>query len=348
MQEEVKDILLIKYITGEALPDECELITNWIAEKQENELYFVELKSAWHQLQFNDDFDSLDVDKAYRLLVQKKSIPARSVIPDFLQKFKVAAVIISFLSVAALLYFIIGTKKESKTAFSQQIIVPKGDKKKILLNDGTVVWLNSASVLHVDNDFGKKNRNVYLEGEGYFEVVHKEDMVFTITTKNYTIRDIGTSFNVISYPSESIFETAVIDGKVSVEGRFKENKLSTIYLSKNGVLKVKNSFPEISRKELAENRLPQVVVKNSPAIENYIVWKDDMLVFDDDIFSDIALKLERKYNVVIVIKGETLGNYHYSGSFNKVGSIDKVLDIIKETTPISYKINADTVTIQHK
>ncbi len=350
MQEDSKDILLVRYIAGETDAREIHEVEQWLAEDPSHEAYFAELVLAWRSIQFNKE--AVDTDNAYRCFIEKHDVPKVFRLIPFLRKYAAAAVLVGLASAVFLFYhFNKKSALSSTTAFSQQIQVPNGDKKKILLNDGTIVWLNAGSVLQVDNNFGKTNRNVYLEGEGYFEVVHNDGMVFTITTKNYTIKDIGTSFNVKSYPTESIFETAVIDGKVSVEGRFNaDDHTSTIYLSRNNVLKIQKNMPVITQKNqpAAMSVTPQVIVKTSPVIENYVSWKDDMLVFDDDIFSDIALKLERKYQVAIKIEDPRLAAYHYSGSFNKISSIEKVLDIIKETTPINYHIQSDTVFVQHK
>lgn len=349
MEEEKDLIILAKYIVGEANDDEKKIIIKWISEDASHEKLYVELKAAWHQSDFYENSNRIDVDKAYNLFREKISKPKRKGFVIQFSKLRVAASIALLLSIGALTFFILEKKNNSTPAFSQEISVPKGQQEKIILNDGTTVWLNSASMLKIDDDYGKKNRNVYLEGEGYFEVVHHKDMVFTITTKNYTVRDIGTKFNIKAYTADSIFETAVMDGKISVEGRFAGNdKVSTIFLAKNAVLKVRHPLVQNTATTSSVNSAPVVVIKNSPNINTYNYWKDDMLVFDNLSFKDIAVQLERKYNVVIVITDDSLNNYHFSGSFNKVPDIENVLNIIQETTPISYQLTGDTVRIKIK
>jgi len=347
MEEEKDIIILTKYIIGEANDEEKKFIDQWLSEDSSNEDLYIEMKALWNASDFYENSHSINVEKAYQLFRQRISKPKRSVFILQLNKFKVAAFIALLISIGALTFFIIGKKKNDKPSFSEEIIVPNGHQKKIILNDGTTVWLNAASTLKIDNAYGKKNRNVYLEGEGYFQVVHDKKMVFTITTKDYTVRDIGTEFNIKAYPTDSIFETAVMDGKISVEGRFADNgKVSTIFLSKNGVLKIQH--PSRNKIIPAARPAPVVVLKNAPNINTYNYWMDDMLVFDDLSFKDIAVQLERKYGVVILIKDDSLNNYHFSGSFNKVPDIEHVLNIIQETTPISYQLNGDTVSIKIK
>lgn len=347
MEEEKDIIILTKYIIGEANDDEKKFIHKWLSEDSSHEDLYIEMKALWHASSFYESGHSIDVESAYNLFSRKISNRKKGIFTLQFSKLKAAASIALLVSIGALLFFIIGKKHNNTPSFSQEIAVPNGQQKKIILNDGTTVWLNAASTLKIDNDYGTKNRNVYLEGEGYFEVAHDKNLVFTIATKDYTVRDIGTEFNIKAYPADSIFETAVIDGKISVEGKFTDNdKVSTIFLSKNGVLKIQH--PAQSKTSSSVKTAPIVVVKNSPNINAYNYWKDDMLVFDNLSFRDIAVQLERKYNVVILIKDDSLNNYHFSGSFNKVPDIENVLNIIQETTPISYQITGDTVSIKIK
>lgn len=347
--EENELILLTKYIVGEASDDEKKIIVHWISEDPSHEAFYVELNAAWHQSNFYANAGGIDVDKAFNLFRERIYKPKRKGFILQFSKLSVAASLAVLISIGVLILYVVEKKNNTAPVFSQQIIVPKGHKEKIMLNDGTIVWLNAGSVLKVDNNYGKKNRFVYLEGEGYFEVVHHEDMVFTITTKEYTIRDIGTKFNIKSYTADSIFETAVMDGKISIEGRFSgDNKVSTIFLEKNAVLKVAHPLRKDTSAASPVNALPVVALKNSPNVDSYNYWKDDMLVFDNLSFKNIALQLERKYNVVILIGDDSLNNYHFSGSFNKVPNIENVLKIIQETTPISYQLNGDTVRIEIK
>jgi len=347
MEEEKDLIILTKYIVGEAGDDEKKFIIKWISEDASHEKLYVELKAAWHQSDFYENPGRIDVDKAYNLFREKISKPRRKVFALQFSRLQVAASIALLFSIGVVIFFLLQKKSNNTPVFSQEIIVPKGRQEKIILNDGTGVWLNSGSVLKIDNNYGKKNRLVYLEGEGYFEVVHHKNMVFTIATKDYTIRDIGTKFNIKAYTADSIFETAVMDGKISVEGRFSgDNKVSTILLAKNAVLKVRHPLPKDASRAYPASASPVVVLRNAPNVNSYNYWKDDILVFDNLSFKDIAVQLERKYNVVILIKDDSLNNYHFSGSFNKVPDIENVLNIIQETTPISYQLAGDTIRIK--
>ena len=349
MEEEKDLVVLTKYIIGEASDDEIIFINLWMAEDPAHKALYIELKALWHGSIFYDDHNRIDVDRAYDLFLKKIGKPKKITFIGQLRRFKVAAMIAIMLSIGGLIWLTVGKKQDTKTKFSQEIAVSKGYQKKIILNDETVVWLNSASILRIDEGFGKTNRNVYLEGEGYFKVAHDKNLVFTINTKDYTIKDIGTEFNIKAYPSESVFETAVMEGKVSVEGKFTgTDKVSTLFLTKNAVLKIQKDAIQAVKSGSPTKDAPIVVLKNAPNIDTYNYWKDDVMVFDDISLRDISHELERKYNVSIEIKDDSLNDYRYSGNFNKVPNIEKVLEIIQETTPIIYKVEGNKVTINLK
>lgn len=349
MQEEKDLIILTKYIIGEASDEEIIFINLWMTLDPAHKALYIELKALWHGSIFYDGNHQIDVDRAYNLFRNKVDKPRRITLFTHLGKFKIAAMIAILLSIGGIILLTTSRKHDESTKYSQEIAVSKGYQKKVTLSDKTVVWLNAASVLRIDNGFGKTNRNVYLEGEGYFVVAHDKNLVFTINTKDYTVRDIGTEFNIKAYPSESVFETAVMEGKVSVEGKFTgTDKVSTVFLTKNAVLKIKNDSRQDIRLPTQTKGAPVVILKNSSNVDTYNYWKDDIMVFDDFSLKEISHELERKYNVVINIKDDSLNNYHYSGNFNKVPNIEQVLEIIQETTPLTYKLEGNTVTINRK
>src|SRR5699024_2281168 len=92
-----------------------------------------------------------------------------------------------------------------------------GSKTKIMLPDGTKVWLNADSKLTYPNDFQHiPKREVTLVGEAYFKVKHDAEHPFVIHTKGLTVRDIGTEFNLKAYPDDENSSLSLIEGSVSV------------------------------------------------------------------------------------------------------------------------------------
>jgi transmembrane sensor len=340
-------LLLVRYITGYANDAEMREVKHWIGLHPENELYFVELYEAWQNMLYIKE-GVVDEEKAYQLFLDKiapQKSPASKVI-----WLKVAAVCL-FLGISAglVLHF-----KAPAKLNNSQVAAENGAIKKILLSDGTIVWLNAGSKLKYDAGFGKTNRTVYLEGEAFFDIGHQiKSIPFLVNTRNYTIRDIGTKFNLKAYPNDSFFETTVLKGEVAVESNADNNSqdANRIYVKPHQVLKIfyhsgkddrGEKLPPIDPKVFNEVRVSQV---DSAKMEMYDGWKDDLLVFEGATLGDIAHVLERRYNVKITLNNTELQNIRYSGSFKSVSTINKVLQIIKQNTPVSYTIEGQNVTI---
>ncbi|HKP32519.1 MAG TPA: FecR family protein, partial [Chitinophagaceae bacterium] len=114
-----------------------------------------------------------------------------------------------------------------------------GSRTKLVLPDGSSVWLNAGSKLTYSKDFGTKDRNVTLTGEAFFDVVSNEEVPFEITTPTLQIKVLGTAFNVKSYPSEKTSETTVIRGRVEIISNQRPNE--KFVLKPNEKLVVSNS-----------------------------------------------------------------------------------------------------------
>jgi transmembrane sensor len=337
--------LLVKYITNQASETEVKEVKHWIGLHPENELYFIELYEAWQNMLYVQP-GVIDTEKAYQLFLAKTMTPAKKPVSIW-RLTGVAATICVFLLSSLWLVYHTGIHQKKNLVVAQN-----GSVKKITLNDGTIIWLNAGSIIKYDADFGKTNRTVYLEGEAFFDIGHHGNHIpFLVNTKKYTIRDIGTRFNLKAYPSDPFFETTVVKGEVAVESNADNNThdANRIYVKPHQVLKIfyrpeKDGVKEIVQPSNTYNEV-QVSQVDSSKIDVYDGWKDDVLVFDGNTLDEIARVLERRYNVTIDINSVELQNIRYSGCFKNVPDIDKVLHIIKQNTPISYTVEGQKITI---
>jgi transmembrane sensor len=344
--EEVK-LLLVKYITGEATTQELEQVKQWISAHPENEQYFVQLYETWHNMLYLQPA-VVNKDNAYNKLSADIEPKQLSRYARLITWGKAAAAIALLTAVTATLY-----NRYSKNVENvRQIAVTPGSIKKIILSDGTQVWLNAGSKLNYTADFGKTTRTVYLEGEAFFDIAPgKKEIPFIVNTKNYTIRDIGTKFNLKAYATDPFFETTVVKGEVSVEGNVDNNahEMSRIYVKPRQVLRIyyhpkkeNYSYTAPDTKNMNEIQVSEI---DSAKMSKYDGWKENLLVFDGATLKEISGVLERRYNVSIIINNDEIGNIHYSGSFKNVSDIEKVLAIIKGNTPISYLKNGNVINI---
>ena len=228
-------------------------------------------------------------------------------------------------------------------------------KSVITLTDGTVVTLNSATTLKYPDSFNGKTREVYLDGEAYFDV-HKDHLhPFIIHTNKMNVRVLGTSFNVKSYKNEPLSETTLIRG--SIEVTLNDRPSDRIILKPKEKLIVQNSTSINKRTTLADASSPDTNGKETrysltnltyfPNNDKTIVetsWVQNKLVFSDKDFSEISEQLERWYGVHIEFANDNLKGYKFTGLFEKE-SLPQALDALQMIEHFNYKINDTTVYI---
>jgi len=249
-----------------------------------------------------------------------------------------------YLRIAAIIFFIITTSISSYFIFRENIfssdrmmsyktIVPQGSQSKIILPDGTLVWLNSGSTLEYKNTYGKKNRDVILTGEGYFEVKKNPSKPFLVHTGNIQVKVLGTIFNVRSYIDEPSEEVDLLEGKINI---YFENKKSSDRLI------MKPNEKMIYNKKSNSIHTCKVIASRSA------LWTTGKLSFVDASLEEIAKNLERRYDVKIIIRSSTVKDELFSGSLDLNQPIDKVLEYIDVDKKYIRIYNGKTIMIKNR
>jgi len=247
-----------------------------------------------------------------------------------------------------------GTKLPTEQGISS-IVTRNGNRTKIVLPDGSQVWLNAGSNLDYNNSvFNKDLREVTLNGEAYFDVTRDPDKPFIIHTKKMDIKVLGTVFNVRSYSNEKIAEASLIKG--SIEVTLKDRKDQKIVLKPNEKISIANEEPRVEPKQnkitLAKSNIspvPQIVVKELKPNPTYniigeIAWTQNKLYFEDENLEDIALRMERWFGKKVTIANESLKTVHYTGNFENE-TMEEVLSYLKLSRSFSFRIGNDNVVI---
>jgi transmembrane sensor len=203
----------------------------------------------------------------------------------------------------------------------------------IVLEDGTRVWLNVASTLRYADSFKDKAiREVYLEGEAFFDVAEDKKKPFIVSTSGVSIKVLGTAFNVRSYPQDASVETTLLRGKVTVQSQ--ENDVVPVVLAPN-------------EKAVFTKKSKSIVSEKIGNADTYTAWKEGIIVFDDKPFSYILETLERWYGVRIIMEDEHSMNCTFSARF-KNKTLQEVLEIFKTTESINYSMEENHVMITGK
>ena len=200
----------------------------------------------------------------------------------------------------------------------QEFSTPPGQRARVLLADGTEVWLNANSTLRYPEHFDLKQREVELHGEAFFEVEKNKEKPFVVRTSKMDIQVTGTKFNVSAYEAEKYFVTSLVEGAVSVFCANDRNR--TFSLRPQQQIIVSDSSSEVA---LFENT-------------DFLSWREGVFVFDDMSLTDIIKKLELFYDVSIVVKNTKLGNYRYTGKFRQRDGVESVLRKLQIVYPFTY------------
>lgn len=216
-----------------------------------------------------------------------------------------------------------------KSVVYNELIVPTGGEYRLVLADGTVVYMNSESRLKYPVKFVGNERGVELEGEAYFEVTRDEAHPFVVYTDRLNVKVLGTGFNVMAYKGDSRTEVTLVDGKVDVTS----GNISEI-LAPSQQFMMNN-----------ENREYQV---RSVNVNTYVDWKSGILNFDAMPLEELVDKLGRWYGMKFFFSKESLKRLRFSGAFKKYNDINYILGLIEATTDVSFKIKGDVIVVNEK
>ena len=204
-----------------------------------------------------------------------------------------------------------------------KVVISRGGEYKLVLSDGTKVWLNADSRFEFPSKFVGQERCVYVEGEVYFEVAKDVSHPFVVTTKQAKVRVLGTSFNVRAYPDE-IYRTTLLEGCVEV-------------LYKKDVVKLQPHEQWILDEGVG--RVAPVNVRMAAS------WKNGSFAFDDEPLLNVFQELERWYDVHVFIANEEIREMKFTGIFPRYANMDKVLNIVELATGVSCKVSNRTIVI---
>lgn len=336
MNEGIFDII-IKQFKGLTNKEEETLLINWLNENEENKRAFDEINDIWTATAKPDKSNPFDSKKAFENVRRKIEFTKRkSVIPFWKNAnfYKIAAGIVLSFGLGFLVNKALTKKQLINSDVITEVTAPIGSKSKVVLPDGTNVWLNSSSTIHYSSNFNKTNREIKLEGEAFFDVHKNKNLPFIIQTNNaLSVKVLGTAFNVKAYSSENYIETTLERGSLLVE-RIEGDKLYETKLEP----KQRATFNK------AEKQM-QISIENDPTI--FSAWRNNKLIFRNESFESLVVKLERWYGVSIIIKDKEIRTYHFNGTIQNE-SITDVMNIIKYTLPINYTLAHNQIIISKK
>ena len=205
-----------------------------------------------------------------------------------------------------------------------ETITEAGQKSNIILPDGSRVWLNSDSKVSYNSGFNLKNRNISLQGEAFFEVASGHDIPFVVQAQNVSVTAIGTKFNIKAYNEDNTITTTLVEGKVMAE-----TSGQTMMLMPNQEAVYDKSSGMISKSDLQDDA-------------HAVPWMQNAILFQNHSLEEIAVILERMYNVTVVFDDDMVGRYSFTGLIRN-NSLTNILELISGTSPVNYSMTTDTI-----
>jgi len=299
--------VLYKFFDGTASLEEEMKVRKWMEESDDNRKAFFKERKLFEAL-------SLNVNKK---LIEKprkiKFIPWNNVF------IKVAAAVAIIISVG---FYVKNNfiAKDTLLTAKNSVSVPLGQRVKLILPDGSVVWLNSQTNFQYPSVFANNQREVSLDGEAYFEVKGNKKCPFIVSTSKGKVRVTGTKFNVLAYSDNESFETSLMEGRVEV---MPENiSLNKVVLKPN-------------QKSILKNN--KLLIDTISDGSDYL-WRDGLIAFKDKTLLDILGKLEKGFGVKIMVLGNksALSKKTYTGKFLISDGVNYSLNVLQKDIGFKY------------
>lgn len=210
------------------------------------------------------------------------------------------------------------------------IVVPRGGEYKLELADGTLVWLNSDSELRYPVKFAGSQRDVWLKGEGYFEVSKNPEKPFRVVVDDMIVKVLGTSFNINAYKDRGNILTTLVSGKVDIQDM---SGKSLVVMSPN---------------QQVDFRHGKISSVQEVDITRFVSWIDGKFYFNDMTLENIMSQLQRWYDIEVFFVDEELKSYPFTGVIRRDFTAGQIFEIIEKTTRVKFNVRGKCVTVNHK
>ncbi len=332
--------LLFGYFAGELSEAQEKELSEWLEADESNKKVMADMADWWataHVPLFKSDMKA-DFDKYFGEIIHPRETlnPHRR---TFTLSWKNIAASVAVLMLVSSLSFYGGTLRgKSSGEISQpyelfsEVITPLGATSKVVLPDGSVVWVNAGSTLKYNYDYNQSVRQVSLLGEAYFEVMHDPLKPFIVKSEELDIQVMGTTFNVKAYQDDQEVDVSLVTGSVNVHVKGVET--GEVLLSPDRMLSFNRQTNDVE--------VIKIIGKDAMA------WTDGRVKFTEQPFPRIAKDLERKFNVKIQIESERLKKETFSGSFTSSHTLEQILREVDVERKYTWTQNRNEIVIRDR
>ncbi len=201
----------------------------------------------------------------------------------------------------------------------QEVKGPSGMRSKVVLPDGTQVWLNADSKIRYSIPFVRETREVELTGEAFLDVVKNPDSPLDVNFDGFQVRVLGTQFNVKAFPEEKMTEVVLKKGSILLKQKEDEG-FEPVQMNPD--------------QQWTYDKEKHVAHLNSVNAEKYTAWHNNRLIFEDTPMAEVATLLERWYGIDVEILDKELYKYKFTTIFDNE-PLQQVIDLLQMSSPIT-------------
>ncbi|SDW64228.1 FecR family protein [Hydrobacter penzbergensis] len=360
MQNDKLTELISRHLSGEASEEELAQLHAHLANHPQDQYFFDILSNYWQSHNNDNNPNDTTASGNHFNQLMEKALREDEETPIVVQRPLVHLMKRRWWQYAAAAVLIIGPaywlwSGSSKTATAttspkkNEITANKGARSKLRLPDGTTVWLNSDSKLTYNDHFNGSVREVELTGEGFFDVVKDPRHPFIVHTSGIDIRVLGTAFNVKSYPQSNTIEATLIRGLIEVARKdspdgpkvYLHPHEKLVYRKEDSTFTATTDKSHVTANATETNMAISSVPHNLPdSTLPETAWVYNKLMFNGESFQEMADKMERWFNVKMVLEDEKVANYRFRVIFENE-TIEQALQALQLTASFNYKINQD-------
>ena len=333
MEKEERIKKIIRLLAKECSPAEKEEIEEWIEANDENRNEFISQKEIWEKANIPEI--KWDTDSSWNQFAIEQGITSEQKMISHKPANRPSYFRAGFLIRAAAILLIIitggyfglrqfwsfNTPVKTEIVWNQTVTAP-GEKIMLTLGDNTTIILNAESKLNYPAGFSGKIREVYLEGEAYFEVQHDTSRPFIIHTQNISTKVLGTKFNISAFPGDNKISVSLVEGRVNV--------------AMNNSASDENEIELLPKQQLVYDTQKKTGKVEEFDYQQAVGWKDSNFIFNGETLMQVFAKLEKAYGIKFELTDKSMRSKKIKVNFRNA-TLWTINESLKKLTGLSYK-----------
>lgn len=328
-QQEYYDELITGYLNRSLTPEQEKELSRWVAANESHKKHYYEMTELWLSSYDKQHKNRRKNEAVYRRFAEQAGFRKQKYL--FLREYTriAAALLVGVFLGTTGLYLFNQSNRQDEQAMIRTIEVPLGSRSRLQLEDGTIVWLNAGSKFSCQSGFSQKNRQVILEGEGYFEVARNEKLPFIVNAKEIDVKVLGTKFNVKAYSDDQEIAVTLAEGSVNMIDKAAPA----------------NSVIMVPQQQAVYNRLTGKTEVRKVSTDAICQWTTGAHFFNEVSFEEIAGQLAKAFDVTFIFRNPERRKLRFYGEFRSTDTLNDILTIMSSSEKFTYRRNNNIIEI---